>query len=156
MIWHLKLAGFEAGRQKNPSGAISGDKLTVFLEGKWVAYDCFSSVGTPGKATPVIFLNVGAVPESLGGSPRLGRCGQCAVSGPGAVSRLCANRAGALYAQRFIHSLVRAGVNVHLVVSPLGRRLLHDELGMETVDPAALARLSTRSWIQTARRSCRS
>ncbi|MDB5296579.1 MAG: aromatic acid decarboxylase [Phycisphaerales bacterium] len=46
---------------------------------------------------------------------------------------------GALYAQRFIHGLVRAGVNVHLVVSPLGRRLLHDELGMETVDPAALA-----------------
>ena len=46
---------------------------------------------------------------------------------------------GALYAQRFIHGLVRADVNVHLVVSPLGRRLLHDELGMETVDPAALA-----------------
>ncbi|HEV2293306.1 MAG TPA: UbiX family flavin prenyltransferase [Tepidisphaeraceae bacterium] len=41
---------------------------------------------------------------------------------------------GALYAQRFIQGLVAAGVNVHLVVSPLGRRLLHDELGMETVD----------------------
>lgn len=46
---------------------------------------------------------------------------------------------GALYAQRFIHGLAAAGVNVHLVVSPLGRRLLHDELGMETVDPEALA-----------------
>ena len=46
---------------------------------------------------------------------------------------------GALYAQRFIQGLVAAGVNVHLIVSPLGRRLLHDELGMETVDPAALA-----------------
>src|SRR3712207_1339093 len=46
---------------------------------------------------------------------------------------------GALYAQRFIQGLVQAGVHVHLVVSPLGRRLLHDELGMETVDPAALA-----------------
>lgn len=46
---------------------------------------------------------------------------------------------GALYAQRFIQGLVAAGVNVHLVVSPLGRRLLHDELGMEQVDPAALA-----------------
>jgi polyprenyl P-hydroxybenzoate/phenylacrylic acid decarboxylase-like protein len=46
---------------------------------------------------------------------------------------------GALYAQRFIQGLVAAGVNVHLVVSPLGRRLLHDELGMETVDLAALA-----------------
>jgi flavin prenyltransferase len=46
---------------------------------------------------------------------------------------------GALYAQRFIQGLVAAGVNVHLVVSPLGRRLLHDELGMETVDLTALA-----------------
>ena len=46
---------------------------------------------------------------------------------------------GALYSQRFIQGLVAAGVNVHLVVSPLGRRLLHDELGMETVDLEALA-----------------
>ena len=46
---------------------------------------------------------------------------------------------GALYAQRFVQGLVAAGVNVHLVVSPLGRRLLHDELGMETVDLPALA-----------------
>jgi 4-hydroxy-3-polyprenylbenzoate decarboxylase len=46
---------------------------------------------------------------------------------------------GALYAQRFIQGLVAAGVSVHLVVSPLGRRLLHDELGMETIDLEALA-----------------
>src|SRR5215207_5408013 len=46
---------------------------------------------------------------------------------------------GAMYAQRFIHGLVAAGVKVHLVVSPLGRRLLHDELGMEAVDLPALA-----------------
>src|SRR2546430_5215635 len=46
---------------------------------------------------------------------------------------------GALYAQRFIQGLVAAGVNVHLVVSPLGRRLLHDELGMEVVELKALA-----------------
>jgi 4-hydroxy-3-polyprenylbenzoate decarboxylase len=46
---------------------------------------------------------------------------------------------GAMYAQRFIQGLVAAQVNVHLVVSPLGRRLLHDELGMETVDLPALA-----------------
>lgn len=46
---------------------------------------------------------------------------------------------GALYAQRFIQGLVAAGVNVHLVVSPYGRRLLHDEIGMETVDLDALA-----------------
>jgi 4-hydroxy-3-polyprenylbenzoate decarboxylase len=46
---------------------------------------------------------------------------------------------GALYAQRFIQGLVAAGVNVHLVVSPLGRRLLHDELGMEVIDLDVLA-----------------
>ena len=46
---------------------------------------------------------------------------------------------GALYAQRFIQGLVAAGVNVHLVVSPLGRRLLHDELGMEAIDLDELA-----------------
>src|SRR5215471_12290941 len=46
---------------------------------------------------------------------------------------------GALYAQRFVTGLVAAGVRVHLVVSPLGRRLLHDELGMETIDLPALA-----------------
>src|SRR3954465_3865507 len=50
-----------------------------------------------------------------------------------------AGASGALYAQRFIQGLVAAGVNVHLVVTPLGRRLLHDELGMETVDADALA-----------------
>src|SRR5437773_5876057 len=49
---------------------------------------------------------------------------------------------GALYAQRFIQGLVAAGVNTHLVVSPLGRRLLHDELGMERVDLPALAGVS--------------
>jgi 4-hydroxy-3-polyprenylbenzoate decarboxylase len=46
---------------------------------------------------------------------------------------------GALYAQRFIGGLVAGGVRTHLVVSPLGRRLLHDELGMESVDLDALA-----------------
>lgn len=44
---------------------------------------------------------------------------------------------GALYAKRTIELLVASGVHVHLVVSPLGQRLLHDELGMESVDVAA-------------------
>lgn len=49
MIWHLQLAGFQAGRQRNPSGAISGDKLTVFADGAWHAYDVLSTrpPGTP-------------------------------------------------------------------------------------------------------------
>lgn len=46
---------------------------------------------------------------------------------------------GALYAQRFLQGLVAARVSVHLVISPLGRRLLHDELGMEKPDLDALA-----------------
>ena len=33
---------------------------------------------------------------------------------------------GALYAQRFVQGLVAARVNVHLVVSPWGRRLLRE------------------------------
>src|SRR5579872_2607859 len=52
---------------------------------------------------------------------------------------------GALYAQRFIQGLVASGVDVHLIVSPLGRRLLHDELGIETVDLAALAGTESHS-----------
>lgn len=46
---------------------------------------------------------------------------------------------GAAYARRLVELLVKAGVEVHLVVSPLGQRLLHDELGMEGIDLAALA-----------------
>jgi flavin prenyltransferase len=46
---------------------------------------------------------------------------------------------GAAYAQRVIQLLTATGIEVHLVVSPLGQRLLHDELGMEGIDLAALA-----------------
>jgi len=46
---------------------------------------------------------------------------------------------GAAYARRFIELLIEADVEVHLAVSPLGQRLLHDELGMEGVDLDALA-----------------
>ena len=46
---------------------------------------------------------------------------------------------GALYARRAIQLMLTADVEVHLVVSPLGQRLLHDELGMEGVDLEALS-----------------
>jgi len=46
---------------------------------------------------------------------------------------------GALYAQRVVQVLASCGVEVHLVVTALGRRLLHDELGMEGIDVEALA-----------------
>src|SRR4051812_40635735 len=58
MVWHLRLAGYDAGRQRNPSGAISNDKLTVFINGSWHAYDCFRNLGAPGIAVDVIFFEV--------------------------------------------------------------------------------------------------
>lgn len=57
-IWHLQLAGFQAGRQQNPSGAISKDKLTINIGG-WHAYDIYS-LGTAGKKTTVQFFEVGS------------------------------------------------------------------------------------------------
>lgn len=50
---------------------------------------------------------------------------------------------GAAYARRTIELLLRSGIETHLVVSPLGQRLLHDELGMEGVDLRALAGSAT-------------
>ena len=44
---------------------------------------------------------------------------------------------GAAYAARTVQLLLMAGVETHLVVSPLGQRLLRDELGMEALDLAA-------------------
>jgi len=41
MIWHLQQASFTAGRQRNPSGLISKDKLTVQVDGILRAYDVF-------------------------------------------------------------------------------------------------------------------
>ncbi|NJL30576.1 MAG: UbiX family flavin prenyltransferase [Phycisphaerales bacterium] len=46
---------------------------------------------------------------------------------------------GAVYAQRLIQQLLSLHIETHLVASPLGVRLLHDELGMEGLDLAALA-----------------
>lgn len=58
IIWHLRRAGYQAGRQKNPSGAISGDKLTVFADGASHAIDVFYDYGTPGVPVKVIFWEV--------------------------------------------------------------------------------------------------
>jgi 4-hydroxy-3-polyprenylbenzoate decarboxylase len=45
---------------------------------------------------------------------------------------------GAAYAARMLELLADAGAEIHLTVTPLGRRLLFDELGMKRVDPDAL------------------
>ena len=52
VIWHLKLYGFTAARQKNPSGVISGDKLCVTINGAWRAFD-IGSIGYAGHATTI-------------------------------------------------------------------------------------------------------
>ncbi|ATB29019.1 UbiX family flavin prenyltransferase [Melittangium boletus] len=46
---------------------------------------------------------------------------------------------GAIYAKRVVELLTEAGVHVHLAMSGLGRRLLHDELGMKQFDANTLA-----------------
>lgn len=56
-IWHLQQAGYQAARQRNPSGAISKDKLTINIGGAWRAYDIFR-LGFAGSATTVQFLEV--------------------------------------------------------------------------------------------------
>jgi 4-hydroxy-3-polyprenylbenzoate decarboxylase len=40
---------------------------------------------------------------------------------------------GAKYATRLVDCLLRGGAEVHLIVTPLGKRLLHDELGIQRV-----------------------
>lgn len=45
---------------------------------------------------------------------------------------------GAIYARRILQLLLRQQVETHLVVSPLGLRLLHDELGIEGLDLESL------------------
>jgi len=45
---------------------------------------------------------------------------------------------GAAYAVRVIELLAQAGVETHLAISALGRRLLHDELGLKRLDADAL------------------
>jgi hypothetical protein len=68
-IWHLQRAGFQAARQRNPSGRISGDKLSIRINGDWQAYDIYS-LGRAGRATTVQFLAInGANPVSDPGIP---------------------------------------------------------------------------------------
>ncbi len=44
MIWHLNQYGFTAGRQRNPSGLVSLDKLTFYVGATLWAYDVFFGV----------------------------------------------------------------------------------------------------------------
>lgn len=57
-IWHLKLYGFQAARQRNPSGAISKDKLNIYIDGGWRNYD-ICSMGVAGRSGRVQFIYIG-------------------------------------------------------------------------------------------------
>lgn len=50
---------------------------------------------------------------------------------------------GAVYAKRLISVLVQGGHELHLVVTAHAKRLLHDELGMESLDVHGLAGLAS-------------
>jgi len=68
-LWHLQLAGFQAAGQKNPSGAISSDKITIMIGGTWRLFDIYS-LGVAGRATTVQWFEIAAnganpVPRAL-------------------------------------------------------------------------------------------
>jgi flavin prenyltransferase len=45
---------------------------------------------------------------------------------------------GAIYARRLAQELVRSGAHLHLIISPHGRRVLADELGLRRFAPRAI------------------
>ena len=53
IIWHLKLVGFDAAQQRNPSGAISKDKMNILIRETWRTYDIFALgvAGVPNRIT---------------------------------------------------------------------------------------------------------
>jgi hypothetical protein len=61
VIWHLRQAGFErVGRQRNPSGSLSGDKICVVLDdGAWHAFDIMT-LGYASHATRIAITEVGS------------------------------------------------------------------------------------------------
>jgi hypothetical protein len=70
IIWHLHLIGFDAGRQKNPSGAISDDKLTIYINGSWRAFDVFIDLGATNQWLEPAFTEVGGADyQPNGGIP---------------------------------------------------------------------------------------
>lgn len=71
MIFHLQLAGFTAGRQRNPSSLISKDKLTAETDGEIKAYDIFIGLSeftvamgvTAGRVCPADYVATAGTPD---------------------------------------------------------------------------------------------
>jgi hypothetical protein len=66
-IWHLHRAGYQAARQRNPSGAISHDKVNIIIGGVWRTYDIYT-LGYAGVATRVTGMNI-VCPDLLCANP---------------------------------------------------------------------------------------
>lgn len=47
-IWHLIQFGFTAGRQQNPTGILSTDKIALIEDGQLRAFDCYTGTFTAG------------------------------------------------------------------------------------------------------------
>ena len=54
IIWHLLTDGYTAGKQRNPSGIISGDKIALVEDGVLRAMDVFTGVYTAPLVTQAI------------------------------------------------------------------------------------------------------
>lgn len=66
MIWHLRESGFTAGRQKNPSGALSPQKLCIVVDGVTRAYEVINGVD---KSVPSPTLMEEVFPANLVDDP---------------------------------------------------------------------------------------
>ncbi len=53
-IWHLIAFGFTAGRQQNPSGLVSTDKIALIEDGNLRAFDCYTGTFTTGITVQAI------------------------------------------------------------------------------------------------------
>jgi hypothetical protein len=53
-IWHLIQFGFTAGRQMNPSGILSTDKIAVVEEGQLRSFDCYTGTFETGLTVQAV------------------------------------------------------------------------------------------------------
>jgi hypothetical protein len=53
-IWHLILFGFTAGRQQNPSGLLSTDKIALIEDGNMRSFDCYTGTFAVGMTVQAL------------------------------------------------------------------------------------------------------
>lgn len=60
IIWHLAQGGYTVGRQRNPSTAISKDKIAITIDGEVLAIDLFSNFDAFAQTMRSQWVEVGA------------------------------------------------------------------------------------------------